>query len=72
MAMSFHSAGTPFGRDPIRDWAVMTSLMTTCRMNGVEPYAYLKWIFGQMANGLPRSQYDALLPWNCPKGRFGI
>lgn len=62
-------AGSPVGG---RNWAVMASLMATCRMNGVEPYAYLIWVFGQMANGLPRSQYDTLLPWHCPKGRFGI
>lgn len=62
-------AGSPVGG---RNWAVMASLMATCRMNGVEPYAYLNWVFAQMANGLPRSQYDMLLPWNCPKGRHGI
>ncbi|MFV0409432.1 MAG: IS66 family transposase [Paracoccus sp. (in: a-proteobacteria)] len=62
-------AGSPLGG---RNWAVMASLMATCRMNGVEPYAYLNWVFEQMANGLPRSQYDTLLPWNCPKGRHGI
>ena len=62
-------AGSPVGG---RNWAVMASMMATCRMNGVEPYAYLNWVFAQMAYGLPRSQYDTLLPWNCPKGRFGI
>lgn len=62
-------AGSPVGG---RNWAVMASLMATCRLNGVEPYAYLNWVFGQMANGLPRSQYDRLLPWSCPKGRVGI
>ncbi|MFS4439515.1 IS66 family transposase [Paracoccaceae bacterium GXU_MW_L88] len=62
-------AGSPVGG---RNWAVMASLMATCRMNGVEPYAYLNWVFDQMANGLPRSQYNKLLPWNCPKGRHGI
>lgn len=61
-------AGSPVGG---RNWAVMASLMATCRMNGVEPYAYLNWVFGQMANGLPRSQYDTLLPWHCPKGARG-
>lgn len=62
-------AGSPVGG---RNWAVMASLMATCRMNGVEPYAYLNWVFERMANGLPRSQYDTLLPWNCPRGRHGI
>lgn len=62
-------AGSPVGG---RNWAVMASLMATCRMNGVEPYAYLNWVFEQMAAGLPRAQYHTLLPWNCSKGRFGI
>ena len=55
-----------------RNWAVMASLIATCKLNGVEPYAYLTWVFEQMANNLPRSEYDKLLPWHCPKGRFGI
>jgi hypothetical protein len=55
-----------------RNWAVMASLIGTCRLNGVEPYAYLTWVFEQMAKGHPRSQYDQLLPWCCPNGKFGI
>ena len=55
-----------------RNWAVMASIIGTCRLNGIEPYAYLTWVFEQMAKGHPRAQYDKLLPWNCPKGRFGI
>lgn len=55
-----------------RNWAVMASLIGTCRLNGVEPYAYLTWVFEQMAKGHPRAQYAQLLPWYCPNGRFGI
>ena len=55
-----------------RNWAVMASLIGTCRLNGVEPYAYFTWVFEQMAKGHPRSQYDKLLPWHCPNGKFGI
>ncbi len=55
-----------------RNWAVMASLVATCKLNGVEPYAYFVWVFEQMAKGHPRSEYDMLLPWHCPKGRFGI
>jgi transposase len=55
-----------------RNWAVMASLIGTCRLNGVEPYAYLTWVFEQMAKGHPRSQYEQLLPWFCPNGNFGI
>ncbi|MDA5555140.1 IS66 family transposase [Shimia sp. MMG029] len=55
-----------------RNWAVMASIIGTCRMNGVEPYAYLTWVFEQMAKGHPRSRYDELLPWHCPNGKFAI
>jgi transposase len=55
-----------------RNWAVMASLIGTCRLNAVEPYAYLTWVFEQMAKGHPRSKYDQLLPWCCPNGKFGI
>ena len=55
-----------------RNWAVMASIIGTCRLNGVEPYAYLTWVFEQMAKGHPRSQYDKLLPWHCSNGCFGI
>ncbi|UWQ79079.1 IS66 family transposase [Leisingera sp. S132] len=55
-----------------RNWAVMASLIGTCKLNGVEPYAYLTWVFEQMAIGHPRSQYEKLLPWNCPRGRYSI
>ncbi|SMX46103.1 Transposase IS66 family protein [Actibacterium lipolyticum] len=55
-----------------RNWAVMASLIGTCRLNGVEPYAYLTWVFEQMAEGHPRSRYEQLLPWYCPNGKFGI
>jgi len=55
-----------------RNWAVMASLIGTCRLNGVEPYAYLAWVFEEMAKGHPRSKYNKLLPWNCPNGKFGI
>ncbi|GLQ25200.1 IS66 family transposase [Sulfitobacter pacificus] len=55
-----------------RNWAIMASIIGTCRMNGIEPYAYLIWLLGRMAAGHPRSEYDKLLPWHCPKGRHGI
>lgn len=55
-----------------RNWAIMASIIGTCRMNGVEPYAYLIWLLERMAAGHPRSEYDKLLPWHCPKGRHSI
>ncbi|WP_093997082.1 transposase domain-containing protein [Octadecabacter ascidiaceicola] len=46
----------------------MQEIQSAC----AEPYAYLTWVFEQMAKGHPRSRYDELLPWNCPSGCFGI
>ena len=54
------------------DWMMMASLIGTCRLNGVEPYAYLNWVFEKMEQKLPLSRYDELLPWNCPVGRQAI
>lgn len=50
-------------------WTMMSSLIGTCKLNGVEPHAYFEWVFAKIANKLPRSEYDKLVPWNCPKGR---
>jgi transposase len=44
-------------------WARIASLIGTCRMNGVEPYAYLKATLEAIAAGHPRSLLDELLPW---------
>jgi hypothetical protein len=33
------------------------------KMNGVEPYAYLKDLFTKLANGHLKKDIDALMPW---------
>ena len=40
------------------------SLMETCKLNGVEPYAYLKATLKAIAQGHPASRIDKLMPWN--------
>lgn len=45
-------------------WAVVASLIATAKLNGVEPYAYLKNVLEHLASGHPVSQLDELLPWN--------
>jgi hypothetical protein len=44
-------------------WAVTASLVETCKLNGVEPLAYLTDTLSRIANGHPNSQIDELLPW---------
>jgi transposase len=44
-------------------WAVVASLIETCKLCGVEPHAYLTDIIARIVNGHPNSQIDDLLPW---------
>ena len=46
-----------------RSWACFASLIGTCKMNGVEPYAYLCDLFTRLANGHLAKDIDALMPW---------
>jgi hypothetical protein len=45
-------------------WAVVASLLTTAKLNDVEPFAYLKHVLERASNGHPMSRFDELLPWN--------
>ncbi len=45
-------------------WATVCSLITTAKLNDVEPFAYLKSVLERMSNGHPMSRLDDLLPWN--------
>lgn len=54
-------AGSDGGADR---WAVVATLLETAKLNGVEPYTYLKDVLERMVNGHPMSRIDDLLPWN--------
>jgi transposase len=45
-------------------WATVCSLITTAKLNNVEPFAYLKDVLERMSSGHPMSRLDDLLPWN--------
>ncbi|TIP52937.1 MAG: IS66 family transposase, partial [Mesorhizobium sp.] len=44
-------------------WAVIASLIETCKLSGVEPLGYLTDVLTRIVNGHPNSQIDDLLPW---------
>ena len=46
------------------NWAAIASLIETCKINSIEPFAYLKATLTAIANGHPQSRLDDLLPWN--------
>ena len=54
-------AGSDGGADR---WAVVASLLATAKLNGVEPFAYLKDVLERLTEGHPMSRLDELLPWN--------
>lgn len=44
-------------------WGVIASLIETCKLNGVEPNAYLTATLTRIVNGWPANRLDELLPW---------
>ena len=44
-------------------WAVIASLIETCKLCSVEPQTYLAGVISRIVNGHPNSQIDELLPW---------
>jgi hypothetical protein len=47
-------------------WAIIASLIETCKLAGVDPQDYLAEIITKIVNGHPNSQIDHLLPWAYP------
>ena len=47
-------------------WAIIASLIETCKLNGVDPHAYLIDVISKIVNGHPNSRIDELLPWAYP------
>jgi len=46
-----------------RSWARFASLIGSCKMNAVEPYAYLVDLFTRLASGHLNKDIDTLMPW---------
>jgi transposase len=47
-------------------WAVIASLIETCKLCNVEPQTYLADVITRIVNGHPNSQIKELLPWAYP------
>ena len=44
-------------------WAILASLIETCKLNAVDPHAYLSGVFTRLASNHPITRLDELLPW---------
>ena len=45
------------------NWAIVASLIETCKLNGVDPQAYLAHALTKIVGGHLNSEIDDLLPW---------
>ena len=44
-------------------WGIIASLIETCKLNAVDPQAYLAETLTRLVNGWPMSKIDELMPW---------
>ena len=47
-----------------QNWAVLASLIETCKLNGIEPHGYLTGVLTAIVNGHKQSDIDGLMPWS--------
>ena len=45
------------------NWAIVASLVETCKLNGVDPQAYMADVLTKIVNGHLASKLDELMPW---------
>jgi hypothetical protein len=50
--------------DGAESWAIVASLIETCKLSGIDPYRYLADILSRLVNLWPNARLDELLPWN--------
>ncbi len=46
------------------NWAVIASLIETCKMNAIDPHSWLASTLTAIVSGHKQNQIDELLPWN--------
>ena len=46
------------------NWATIASLVETCKLNAVDPLAYLTATLTAIVDGHRQSKIDVLMPWN--------
>jgi len=47
-----------------QNWAVIASLIETCKLNEIEPHGYLSAVLTAIAEGHKQTDINKLLPWN--------
>jgi hypothetical protein len=47
----------------VEHWAAIASLIETCKLNDIDPLAYLTDVLTRIVDGHPNRDIDALRPW---------
>ncbi len=50
-----------------QNWALLASIVATCKMSDVNPVAYIAETLRAILDGHPRSRIEDLMPWHFPK-----
>jgi len=50
-----------------QNWAMLASIIETCKLNKIEPHAYLTGVLTAIAHGHKQKDIEQLLPWNFGK-----
>ena len=53
-------AGT---QDGAENWAIVASLIETCKFHDIDPQRYLTDVLTKLANQWPNSRLNELIPW---------
>jgi hypothetical protein len=53
-------------------WAIIASLVETCKLQGVDPQAYFADVLTKLVNLWPASRIDELMPWAWARAQKGI
>ncbi len=46
-----------------QNWAIVASFIETCKLNGINPHAWLTDVLEKLVNRWPARRIDELLPW---------
>jgi hypothetical protein len=49
--------------DGAENWAILASLIETCKLNGIDPQAWLAGVLTRLVNLWSNNRLDELLPW---------
>jgi hypothetical protein len=61
---SKHRAATTVGA---KNWALLASIVATCKLSDVNPVAYIADTLEAILNGHPQSRIEDLMPWRFRK-----